>query len=472
MTAQDLILENIATLAPLIQHKEISPVALTEAYLARIEKLNSRFNAYITILAETAMAEARKAETEIMRGEYRGKLHGIPMGIKDQFLTKGIRTTFGSTIFGDQIPSEDATVVSRLKAAGIIMLGKHNLAEFALGGTRKHPYGTPRNPWDPERIPGHTSSGSGVAVAASMCTAAIGEDTGGSGRIPAAMCGIVAIRPTYGRVTRYGAAPASWSMDAASPMTKSVEDCAIVLGIIAGYDPKDPLSNKTPVPNYTKNLKEGIRGIKIGVIKELIPPNWAHSDIRDAFERNIKIFEKLGASVSQVSIPLINLTAPIFVAICDTDAAYVHYDNIRNRTMDYDEASRTRLMSASLVSAGIYTMAQQARNVFRNQMLASLKEVDVLLSPMSYTLPIKISDEVVAFETKEDVISRQYGARSFTTPYSLSCLPAISIPSGFTNEGMPIGLQIGGRQFDEETVFKVAYAFETETEWHRQRPSI
>ena len=471
MKAQELVFESITRLAPIIERKEISPVALTEAYLERIEALNPRLNAYITVLSDAALADAREAEAEIAQGKYRGPLHGIPMGIKDQFLTKGVRTTVGSRI-GDQVPDEDATVVSRLKRAGTIMLGKHNMAEFALGGTREHPYGTPRNPWDPDRIPGHSSSGSGVAVAASMCTAAIGEDTGGSGRIPAAMCGIVGIRPTYGRISRHGAAAVSWSMDAPSPMTKSVEDCAIVLGAIAGHDPKDRMSSTLAVPDYRRHLKDGIRGMRVGVIKELIPPDSAHPDVREAFQRSIGVFEKLGASVLEVSVSLITLTAPIFVAICDTDGAHVHYERIRTRTLEYDGATRTRLMSATLVSAGIYNRAQQARNLFRDQMLSALAQADVLLSPMSNGPPIKIGEEIAAFRTKEDVIERQFGARSFTTPYSLSSMPAISIPCGATSEGLPIGLQIGGGAFDEETVLKAAYAFESETEWNSRRPNL
>ena len=471
-TTEELIFETVTHLAPLIERREISPVALTEAYLGRIEALNPRLNAYITVLSDAALADAREAEAEIAQGKYRGPLHGIPMGIKDQFITKGVRTTVGSRIFGDQVPDEDATVVSRLKRAGTIMLGKHNMAEFALGGTREHPYGTPRNPWDPDRIPGHSSSGSGVAVAASMCTAAIGEDTGGSGRIPAAMCGIVAIRPTYGRISRHGAAPVSWSMDAPSPMTKSVEDCAIVLGAIAGHDPKDRMSSTLAVPDYRRHLKDGIRGMRVGVIKELIPPDSAHPDVREAFQRSIGVFEKLGASVLEVSVPHITLTAPIFVAICDTDGAHVHYERIRTRTLEYDGATRTRLMSATLVSAGIYNRAQQARSLFRDQMLSALAQADVLLSPMSNGPPIKIGEEIAAFRTKEDVIERQFGARSFTTPYSLSSMPAISIPCGATSEGLPIGLQIGGGAFDEETVLKAAYAFESETEWNSRRPNL
>ena len=472
MTVKELLYETVAGLAPLIESRQVSPVELTEAYLERIEKLNVQLNAYITVCGDEALASARQAETEIGRGEYRGPLHGIPMGLKDQFFTKGIRTTIGSRLFANQIPDEDATVTARIKDAGAVLLGKHNMAEFALGGTRVHPYGTPRNPWDQDRIPGHSSSGSGVAVSASLCAAAVGEDTGGSGRIPAAACGIVSIRPTYGRVSRHGTYPVCWSMDTPSPMTKSVEDCAVVLQAIAGHDPKDGMSSRLPVPNYRSMLRDEIRGIRVGVIKELLPPESAHVDMIQAFKHGIKVLEELGASVEEVSVPLIPESAPFYVAICDTDGAHMHFDSIRSRPMEYDGATRARLLAASLVSAGIYNRAQQVRGLLRKQMMSALDDVDVLLSPMSNGLFPRIDEEIVVFHSKEDVIERQFGARSFTTPYSLAALPALSVPCGFTSEGMPIGLQLGGRPFDEGTVLRVAYAFESATDWHKQRPQL
>ena len=472
MTVGDLVLAPVSKLAPLIEKRQVSPLELTEAYLERIGKLDTQLRAYITVCGDEALSAARLAESEISGGQYRGALHGIPIGVKDQFYTKGIRTTVGSRIFADFVPEEDATVMVRLRQAGAILLGKHNQAEFALGGTRNHPYGEPRNPWDQERIPGHSSSGSGAAVAASLCAAALGEDTGGSGRIPAAACGIVAIRPTYGRVSRHGVFPACWSMDTASPMTKSVEDCAIILKAIAGHDPRDRMSSKLPVPDYRDSLKEGIRGLRVGVIKELLPPDSAHPDVRAAFQRSREVFEELGASVEEVSVPHIPLSAPFFTAICDTDAAHVHYDLLRTRASDYDSATRNRLTSASLVSAGIYNKAQQARAVLRDQMVSALDSVDVLLSPMSNGPSPKIGEENPTFDSREEYIKLHFGARSFTTPYSLAALPALTLPCGFTDSGMPIGLQIGGRAFQEETVFKVAAAFEAATEWHLRRPDL
>ncbi|MBI4199388.1 MAG: amidase [Chloroflexi bacterium] len=473
MSDQALAYQPITRLAQLIQRKELSPVTLTRFYLDRIEELEPQLNAHITIMAESALAEAKAAEEEIHRGQYRGPLHGIPMGMKDQFWTKGVNTTWGSRIYRDFIPAEDATVVRRLREAGAVLIAKHNQAEFAMGGTRVHPYGTPRNPWDPQRIPGHSSSGSAVAVAAAMCAAALGEDTGGSGRIPAAACGIVAIRPTFGRISRHGTMPVSWSMDSASPMSLTVEDCAIVLQAVAGHDLLDPLSSPSLALDYRQGLHDGVRGMRAGAIKELLPPDSADQGVRQAFQESIRTLESLGMTVGEVSVPLITLAAPIFVAICDTDAAGVQFDNIRLRPMDYDSSTRTRLMSASLVSASIYTRAQRARTLFRRQMEDALRKVDILLSPMSGGPPPLIEEENVYFQSKEDVIRRQFGARSFTTPYSLAAMPAITIPCGVTANGnMPMGLQIGGGPFEEATVLRAAAAFESATQWHTRHPKL
>ena len=472
MADERLAFETVARLAALIERREVSPVTLVEAYLERIDRLDDRLHAYITVCGESALAEARAAEDEITRGQYRGPLHGIPIGLKDQFYTKGVRTTGGSSIHADLVPDEDATIVKRLKDAGAIILGKQNMAEFAMGGTRRHPYGNPRNPWGLERIPGHSSSGSGVAVSASMCAAAIGEDTGGSGRFPAAACGISAIRPTYGRVSRHGTFPVSWSMDCASPMARTAEDCALLLEAIAGHDPRDPMSSARPVPRYARELRSDIGDLRVGVVRELMPPESADAGVRDAFEAGVGVFERLAASVEEVSIPLIGLAAPIFVAICDTDGAHVHFDSIRERPHDYDSATRARLMSASLVSAGLYNMAQRARGLLRGQMMAALEKVDVLLSPMSFGPPPTIAGESSVFKSKEDVIARQFGSRSFTTPHSLAALPAMTAPCGFNSVGTPVGLHIAGRPFDEQTVLNAGFGFQSATDWHERRPEL
>jgi aspartyl-tRNA(Asn)/glutamyl-tRNA(Gln) amidotransferase subunit A len=472
MTAQDMVFQPITQLAPLVAQRKVSPGELVQAYLDRILTFDERLHAYITVCTDEALAAARQAEAEITRGHYRGALHGIPVAVKDQFLTKGIRTTGGAKIFGDLIPDVDATIIRRLYEAGAIVLGKLNLSEFAFGGTRVHPYGTPHNPWSLEYSPLGSSSGSGVAVAACLCAAALGEDTGGSARLPAAACGIVGLRPTFGLVSRHGVMPASWSMDTAGPMTRTVADCAVLLQAIAGYDPQDRTSSRHPIPDYGCHLGAGVRRVRIGVIRELLDPKINDREVQAAVEHAVARYRELGAIVQEVSIPLITLAAAIFIAICDTDGANVHEQLIRSRAQDYDAATRTRIFSASLLPANLYHRAQRARGLLRRQMMAALEEVDVLLSPSMATPPPKIGDDITSYRSKADVIARMFGARSYSTPYSLAALPAVSIPCGFTAENLPIGLQIGGKPFDEATVLRVAAAYEASIDWHTRRPML
>ncbi|HEX2276750.1 MAG TPA: amidase [Candidatus Tectomicrobia bacterium] len=472
MTAQDLVWQPVTRLAPLLARKQISPVELVRAYLDRIHAYDQQLHAYITVCGEAALAAARQAEAEISRGRYRGALHGIPLAVKDQFLTRGVRTTGGTKIFSDLIPDLDATVIRRLREAGAITLGKLNLSEFALGGTRVHPYGTPHNPWSLEHSPLGSSSGSAIAVAASLCAAAIGEDTGGSVRLPAAACGGGGLRPTFGLVSRHGIMPASWSLDTAGPMTKTVADCALVLQAIAGYDPHDRTSSRHPIPDYSRHLSAGIQGTRLGVIRELCDSRINDSEVQTAVEQAIARYRELGAVVQEVSIPLIRQAAPIFIAICDTDGANVHEQLIRSRARDYDAATRTRLFAASLLPANLYHRAQRARGLLRRQMMAALEGVDVLLSPSTATPPPTISADILPYRSKADVSTRLFGARSYSTPYSLAALPAISIPCGFSAANLPIGLQLGGKPFDEPTVLRVAAAYEASTDWHTKKPPL
>ena len=281
MEKQDIPFLSAADLSRLIQTKEVSPVEATEAYLERIEQVDSQLNSYVTVCRDEALEAAREAEGAIARGRYIGPLHGIPVAVKDQFYTKGIRTTAGSNLLQDFVPDYDATVVSGLKNAGAVVLGKLNLSEFALGESFHHPSGTPRNPWDLSRNPGISSSGSGAATAAFLCAASLGEDTGGSTRIPAAWCGLVGLRPTWGLVSRYGVFPVCWSMDTVGPITRTVEDCAITFQAIAGYDPNDPYTRNQPVPDYRQALSSGIEGLKVGLIREKVFTDDVVQEVRD-----------------------------------------------------------------------------------------------------------------------------------------------------------------------------------------------
>ena len=366
------------------------------------------------------------------------------------------------------MPSEDATIVRRLKEAGATLLGKLNLSELAMGGTQNPPWGIPANPWDLDRTPGESSSGSGVALSAHLCAASIGEDTGGSGRGPAAYCGVVGLRPTFTRVSRHGMTHMCWFMDAAAPMTKTVEDSAIVLGVIAGHDERDPYTSTRPVPDYTQALGKGVEGLRVGLIRELHQSRDMHPEVRATVEFGLDVLRGLGAEIKEVSIPLVELAGAIFVGIADTEGAGARDELLRTRADELDQASRTRLLSASLVPFKVYNRAAKARVLLRQQFMAALENVDVLVSPTSpYPAPLH-SALTARFESAEDVRSRFFFRRAYTGCYSLTALPAISIPGGFTSDGLPIGLQLGARPFAEETLFRAAHAYEQTTTWHNR----
>ncbi|MFH1954490.1 MAG: amidase [Pseudomonadota bacterium] len=472
MKIQELPFLTMGQTAKLVRKKAVSPEELVRAYLRRIEAVDGKLHSYITVCSDEAMNAARQAQKDIAGGIYRGPLHGVPIAVKDQMCTKGIRTTSGSKIFKDYIPDEDATVIRKLKDAGAILLGKLNLSEFAVGGTRVHPYGTPRNPWNLECNPGESSSGSGIAVSASLCAAALGEDTGGSIRWPAAWCGVVGLRPTSGRVSRYGIAPLCWSMDTAGPMTRTVEDCALLLQAIAGYDPRDGTSLQVPVPDYASRLSGDLKGMRLGYVREYLNGEVNDKDVQEAVEKAIETFGELGAQVEEVSIPLLSLATPIFLCTADVDFAHVLEDILRTRAQDVDSHTRTRCFAALLIPPYLYHRGQRARRLLRDQILGALCRVNALISPTGPKPPQKISSLIQRPTSKEDVLRVMFRSRSYMSAYALAALPAISIPCGFTASNLPIGLQIAGRPFEEATVLRVASAFESATEYHLRRPPL
>jgi aspartyl-tRNA(Asn)/glutamyl-tRNA(Gln) amidotransferase subunit A len=448
-------------------------VDAVRAYLERIDRLDTRLAAYITVLREEALGNAQQVADRIQRGEDPGVLAGVPIAVKDQFWTKGILTSNGSKVYQEFIPSEDSTVIRRLRDAGSVLLGKLNLSELAMGGTQNPPWGIPANPWNFDCTPGESSSGSGVALAAHLCAASMGEDTGGSGRGPASFCGVVGLRPTFTRVSRFGMTHMCWFMDAAAPMTKTVEDCAVMLGVIAGYDEKDPYTSHKPVPDYTAKMRDGVKGLRVGLIKELHQAPDIHPDVRAAIESSLETFRQLGAEIKEVSIPLAELAGAIFVGVADTEGAGARDEILRNQPGDLDQASRTRLQSAALVPAKVYNRAAKARVLLRRQLMKVLEEVDILVSPTSPNPAPKHTDLTAKFENAEDVRKRFFFRRAYTGCYSLTALPAISIPGGFTADGLPIGLQLGAAPFAEETLFRAAYSYEQATTWHtRVAPEI
>jgi len=333
MASNDLVFLSVARQAELIRSRAVSPRELVAAYLARIERYDGVLRAYITVCAEQAMTEAVQAERDIAAGNYRGPLHGIPFGVKDQLCTRGIRTTVGSKIMADHVPDYDATVVTRLIRAGAILIGKENLHEFGKGGTNYFPYGQPRNPWDPSRNPGSSSSGSGIAPAAGLCSGSLGEDTGGSVRGPAAACGVVGLRPTFGRVSRHGGMMYGWTADTIGPITRTVEDNALFLGAIAGHDENDALSSPRPVPDYVSSLKNGIRGVRLAVVTEMARPEGVHPEVRAAFETALAALKELGAQVSEVTLPWARHAIPLNMMTSDADVASMFLPLLRARRL-------------------------------------------------------------------------------------------------------------------------------------------
>ena len=471
MDKKELPFLTASQLSNLIETKEISPVEATEAYLDRIEEVDPKLNSYITITGEQAFESARQAEQEIAAGKHRGPLHGVPMAVKDQFNTAGVLTTGGSRILKDNVPSEDATVIAKLKEAGAVMLGKLNMSEFAMAEIYNHPYGTPRNPWDLERNPGTSSSGSGAATAAFLCSTSLGEDTGGSIRGPANFSGLVGLRPTHGRVSRYGVLGGSWSMDTVGPISRSVEDAAITIQAIAGYDTKDTYSWDVPVPDYRSALTGDIQGIKMGVIQERMDSPNLDPEFRETVAKAISVIGELGASSEDVSIPLAPNAGALTMSILNVEWANLHRPLFEPNFDELDHNNKIRFLTGSIIPAQAYYKAQKIRAVLRQQILDALEKVDVLVLPTGpVTAPLV--ESVPGIESKEHSLTGLAGRISFTGPFNLAGTPAISVPCGFSAAGMPMGLQIVGKPFDEETVLRVAHAYEQNTDWHNCRAPI
>lgn len=466
----DLVFTPAAELAALIRDKRLSPVALVRAYLERIDRLDGTLRAYITVCREQALAGAERAEQAVARGESLGPLHGVPFAVKDQLDAAGTRTTAGSRLLADNVASGDAPVVSRLRAAGAILLGKLNLTEFAMGGTQQFPYGQPRNPWNVDHDPGGSSSGSGIAAAAALAALTLGEDTGGSIRSPASSCGAVGLRPTWGLVPRSGCIPLCWSMDAIGPITRTVEDAALVLSVIAGPDASDPQMRRRAPDDVLGPLRAGVAGLRVGVVRELTTGVDTDAEVRAAVLAAADQLRTLGAKVEDVSLPLVPLAGAVFMALADSEGAGAHQRWLRERPGDYDTATRRRLLAASLLPAAAYHQAARARALIAREVLAMLQRVDLLLTPTQPRPAPPIASGRTPVTSKADAAARFFTRRSYTTPFNLAATPAISVPCGFTAAGLPIGLQLAGRRYDEATVLRAAWAYEQATSWHQRHP--
>jgi aspartyl-tRNA(Asn)/glutamyl-tRNA(Gln) amidotransferase subunit A len=439
----------------LLRQKKLSPVDLTEACLDRIDRLNPTLNAFITITRESAIAEAETAEHELHQGDWRGPLHGIPIGLKDLIDTAGVKTTCGSALFAERVPAEDAEIVQRLKRAGAIIVGKQNLQEFAWGGTSASShYGPVHNPWDVERIAGGSSGGSAAAVAAGMCFAAIGTDTGGSIREPAAFCGIVGLKPTYGRVSTCGVFPLSWSLDHVGPICRSVADAALMLEVIAGYNPSDFTSVDCPTEKYAEFLGVS-RKLRIGVARQLFFDEL-DPEIRIAIENAIKVIGGISSDIAEVELPDVPTTvqAPEVFAI--------HQKYFDSSPELYRKWMRERLKQATAIDTVSYIHGVQEIQRVRRSISDVFEKVDLVVTPTTPVPPITIAE---ALEMSLPGSAGELWLRN-TRPFNVYGIPTISIPCGFTFQGLPIGLQIAGPHFNEGRVLAFAHAFEQATEWH------
>ena len=456
--------------AELVRQREASPVELTQACLERIEKLNPGLNAFITVTAESALASARAAEEAIGRGDWKGPLHGIPIALKDLLDTAGVRTTAGSAVFRERIPQQDAEVVRRLKAAGAVLLGKLNMHEFAFGGSSAFSaFGPVRNPWNPAYSPGGSSGGSAAAVAAQMCYAALGSDTGGSIREPAACCGIVGLKPSFGRVSTRGAIPLSWSLDHLGPMTRTVSDAALVLQAIAGYDPQDPVSIDEPVADYTAQIDAPTSQLRLGLPRDFFYEEL-HPDIEAAMQAALGVLA--GLTRTQRDVPPLAADAGYasimepYVAILSAEAYEFHSDYVAKSPELYQAATLKRIRSGADVTLSAYMHSRRRLDQIRNAGAGFFADVDLLITPTMPVPPYALA------ELAEPGTARPLELRMLhhTRPFNFLGLPTVSVPCGFTAAGLPVGLQISGPPGSEACVLRLARAYERATTWHRRGP--
>lgn len=461
MTLHELTLAQVAAK---IKRKELSPVEITESILARIEEIEPKISAFATVTAETAKNSARQAADEIASGNYRGPLHGVPIGLKDLFEVAGVPNTASSAVRADYVPDKDGAVVQKLAAGGAVMVGKTHTHEFAYGTITP----TTRNPWDTTRTAGGSSGGTSAALAAGMIFAGTGTDTAGSIRIPSAVCGTVGIKPTYGRVSRRGVTSLSWSLDHAGPMTRTTADAAIMLNHMAGYDRSDPATVNVPVPDYTAALTGDIQGLRIGVPTNFYTEN-VDPEMASATAAAVAELERLGAVAKDVEIPMASTIVPTAWGLLVPEATAYHQGMLRDRADLYTDETRTFLEVGELIPATDYIKAQRVRTLIQQAFRELFQDIDVLIAPTVSTPALRLDHPQVTWPDG----TTEGGTITYVRLSALgnvTGLPALSVPSGFTTEGLPTGIQIIGRPFDEETVLNVGHAYESVTDWPRLAP--
>jgi len=461
-SGQELISLSLSEASELIRNKKVSPVELTRACLERTEQADPELGAFITVTADLALEQAQTAEAEIHRSSYRGPLHGIPIALKDLLDTAGVRTTAGSAVFADRVPAEDCEVARRLKAAGAVLVGKTNLHEFAYGGSGVigH-FGPVRNPWDRERITGGSSSGSAAAVAAGMCFAAIGSDTSGSIRLPAAYCGIVGIKPTYGLVPLRGVIPLSWSYDHVGPMARSVRDTALVLREIAGYDRRDISSHRFSAEDFAAALERPPEPMRIGLARQMFFDDL-DPEIKRAVDAAILLLQQFG-ELREVAVP-VERDRTVFAA----EAFAYHAEMVARSPELYDPETLRRIRSGAEITAAAYIRKRQELDELRRRAPEIFKEVDVVVTPTTPIPPPKVDDLV---GDRSQLRPQELLMLRNTRPFNSLGLPAVSVPCGFTRDGLPVGMQVAGPLAGEATVLRLAHFYEQTAPWSvRRRP--
>ncbi len=469
----ELCYMSVEELAPLIREKKVSPVEVTRAHLKRIDATEPTLNAFITLMDEEALESAKQAEAEIQSGRYRGPLHGVSLGLKDLYYTRGTRTTSGVRVYEEFVSDYDSTVTRRLLDAGAILLGKLNLAPLAMSGRGENPYfGDALNPWSAGVIPGGSSSGSGVAAASGQCTITMGSDTGGSIRIPASFCNLVGHKPTYGVVSRYGVSPLSWSLDHCGPMTRTVMDCALTMNAIAGHDPNDPSSSRVAPPDYAIALKSGVKGLRVGIPKEFF--EWPmEPEVRDATLKAIDVLRELGCEVRDVSWPNFYDAVTMGHLISITEGSSIHAPMVRSRGSEEVDAilrKFPRIEAGLMISAVDYLQALKLRRSYTLATHRVMEGLDALVGPTMPMTPFPLGAAEVRLEDR--TFAAEKAIPIYTRPYDLNGFPAVTVPCGFSSDGLPIGLQIAALPHRDDVALRAAYSYQEATDWHKRRPPI
>jgi aspartyl-tRNA(Asn)/glutamyl-tRNA(Gln) amidotransferase subunit A len=479
MADESIALLTIREQANLIKDKKLSALELTELYLKRIDRLDNRLHAFNHVLRDEALAAAQEADREIAAGRYRGPMHGIPVAAKDQMDIKGAPNTGGSRVYLGNIATEDATIIARLRQTGAIIMGNLATHEFHMGTTLRFIKEHPANPWDLSRTPGGSSSGSASSVAAGLVSGSLGGDTGGSIRGPAGFNNIAGLRPTWSRLSRAGIFTLAWSMDTAGPLARSAEDCAIMLQAMAGYDPRDPTTSREPVPDYTAGLSGDVRGMRIALVEETLVE--IEDDTRKALEAALAVLKNLGAKVERISIPLVSKMRGVHSAVVDAEAASYHRGKLlEGRYLDYDYSTRVRLMVGTLLPSALATLAMRARAALAAQVLGTFERYDVLVTPANSGGATPIPTQTGIRSKADAARLLQWDASSGGTgtasaarnAFSLTGVPAISIPCGFNAKRLPLGFQLAARQLGEATLLRACHAYQQATNWHKQHPPM